>query len=522
MRATVNGAADWAGKPATAAAVLLFLVVLLLLAFGDGLAYMVQIWHREEYSHGWLIPFIALFMAWRRRRDVLAAEWHSEWAGVALVGFAMIALVLGELSTLYTIIQYGFLLALAGFVLAAVGWGALRALAVPLIYLVFMIPFPNFLYNTLSQKLQLLSSAIGVAFMRLFDVSVFLEGNVIDLGVYQLQVVEACNGLRYLFPLMSFGFLCAYLFRAPLWQRALVFLSSVPLTVLMNSFRVGVIGILVNSYGIQQAEGFLHYFEGWVIFMSCVALMFAEMWLLTRLTQRERSFRDTFNLDFGEEPETGWRWPRVEPPLVLAVVAVVVTAIGLRFVEHRDEIVPERTRFSTFPLVVDDWRGVEEPLEPRIVEALDVDDYIMANYVHLADKMPVNFYVAYYSSQRKGASIHSPRSCLPGHDWEMEQLSVRKVEGLGMPLRVNRVVISKSGQRQLVYYWFEQRGRKLTSEYAVKAYLLLDAIKLNRTDGALVRVTTPVMRGTDIAEAEQRLQDLLRELYPRLSPYIPN
>src|SRR6185503_10675475 len=157
MTATPNGAAHWAGKPVTAAAVLLFLMVLLLFAFGDGLAYMVQIWHREEYSHGWLIPVIALFMAWRSRRDVLAAEWRSEWAGAALVGFAMIALVLGELSTLYTIIQYGFLLALAGFVLAAVGWGALRALAVPLIYLVFMIPFPNFLYNTLSQKLQLVS-----------------------------------------------------------------------------------------------------------------------------------------------------------------------------------------------------------------------------------------------------------------------------------------------------------------------------------------------------------------------------
>jgi exosortase D (VPLPA-CTERM-specific) len=283
-----------------------------------------------------------------------------------------------------------------------------------------------------------------------------------------------------------------------------------------------VIGILVNSYGIEQAEGFLHYFEGWVIFMSCVALMFAEMWLLTRLTQPSRSFRDTFNLDFGEAPEGGWRWPRIEPPLVFAMVVVGVTAIGLQFVQHRDEIVPERTRFSAFPLQVDDWRGVEEQLEPRIVKALDVEDYILANYVRPDDKTPVNFYVAYYSSQRKGASIHSPRSCLPGHDWEMEQLSVRRVEGLGTPFQVNRVVISKAGQRQLVYYWFEQRGRKLTSEFATKAYLLWDAIKLNRTDGALVRLTTPVPRGTDIAAAEQRMQDLLRTLYPKLSPYIPN
>ena len=122
-------------------------------------------------------------------------------------------------------------------------------------------------------QLQLLSSQLGVAFIRLFHIPVFLEGNVIDLGVYKLQVVDACSGLRYLYPMMSLGFLAAYLFQAPLWQRAIVFLSTIPITIAMNSLRIGLVGILVDHFGPQDADGFLHMFEGWIIFIACAGLL---------------------------------------------------------------------------------------------------------------------------------------------------------------------------------------------------------------------------------------------------------
>ena len=113
--------------------------------------------------------------------------------------------------------------------------------------------------------------------MRLFGVSVYLEGNVIDLGVYKLQVAEACDGLRYLFPLMTIGFLIAYFFKATFWKRALLFLSSIPITILMNSFRVGTIGVMVEHWGVRMAEGFLHEFQGWMVFMASGALMMLSL-----------------------------------------------------------------------------------------------------------------------------------------------------------------------------------------------------------------------------------------------------
>ena len=130
-----------------------------------------------------------------------------------------------------------------GGIWAIVGDRIFRQIWLPIFFLFFAIPLPQFLYQGLSAKLQLLSSELGVSFIRLCDISVYQEGNVIDLGAMKLQVVEACSGLRYLFPLMSLAFMCAYFFKATLWKRVVIFLSSIPITVFMNSFRIGLIGV---------------------------------------------------------------------------------------------------------------------------------------------------------------------------------------------------------------------------------------------------------------------------------------
>ncbi len=170
----------------------------------------------------------------------------------------------------------------------------LKVVFIPLVLLVFAIPMPYFVDALLSFRLQLISSELGTLFIRALGIPVFLEGNLIDLGVYKLQVVEACSGLRYLYPLMSLGFLAAYLYQAPFWQRAIVFLSTIPITIVMNSFRIGMVGVLVNYWGPQDADGFLHMFEGWIIFLACSGLLVLEMTLMSKFLLR-RNFWEVFN-----------------------------------------------------------------------------------------------------------------------------------------------------------------------------------------------------------------------------------
>jgi EpsI family protein len=137
----------------------------------------------------------------------------------------------------------------------------------------------------------------------------------------------------------------------------------------------------------------------------------------------------------------------------------------------------------------------------------------------------VNFYVASYASQRKGQSAHSPRSCIPGGGWEIQDISPLEIDGVqfhGQAARANRVEIQKGRHRQLVYYWFQQRGRVITSEYEVKMRLLLDSIQLNRTDGALVRLTTVIRAGESWEVGDRRLTEFMQSLSGQLDAYVPS
>src|SRR5260370_15959290 len=222
------------------------------------------------------MPAVAAFLIWQQKDSLEQIPFEGSWRGVGLVLLGGGLLVLGELATVYSLVQYAYLVTLYGLVLSFTGRRAFRLLGVPLLILAFMIPLPAFFLYNLSTNLQLLSSELGVWFMRLFGISVFVEGNVIDLGGYKLQVAEACDGLRYLFPLMTLGFLIAHFYKGAAWKRIVLFLSSIPVTIIMNSARIGTIGLMVEHWGIGMAEGFLHEVQGWMGVMMSAGLLLGE------------------------------------------------------------------------------------------------------------------------------------------------------------------------------------------------------------------------------------------------------
>lgn len=506
--------------------VLFLAAIIMSTIFYDGLAFMVKWWERDEYSHGYLIPFITAFLIWQKKDELEQVPFKGSWVGVLLVLFGALVFFIGELSSLYTIIQYGFLIVLYGVALSFMGWRAFRVILVPLLILAFMIPLPNFIYNNLSSDLQLISSQIGVAFIRLFGISVYLEGNVIDLGTYKLQVVEACSGLRYLFPLMTLGFIAAYFFKEAFWKRAVIFLSSIPITILMNSFRIGAIGVMVEYWGQSMAEGFLHDFEGWIIFMACTAILILEMWVLTHIGKDRKPLREAFGLEFPEPtPADATIIYRKIPTQVFAATGVLVLALLVSTqLDERTEIIPERVSFAGFPGQIGSWKGRPDQLEQIVLDQLKLDDYVITDYVDEEGRQ-VNFYVAYYGSQSKGESAHSPRSCLPGGGWRIKSFTLEEVSGVsiaGVPLTVNRFVIQKGDISQVVYYWFQGRNRIITNEYMVKWFLLWDGLTRSRTDGALVRLTAFVAPGEDPAEADRRLTSFAKDVSGILSDYIPD
>ena len=179
---------------------------------------------------------------------------------------------------------------------------------------------------------------------------------------------------------------------------------------------------------------------------------------------------------------------------------------------------------SEFPSAFGAWQGRRETMEQHYIDALEFDDYLLTDYTRPGTP-PLNLYIAYYDSQRKGASVHSPRSCLPGGGWRIESFTQRAFENAGTDgatLHVNRAVMSMGDQRTLVYYWFQQRGRNMTNEYLVKWFLFWDALWRNRTDGALVRLTMPVSTTLGVEQADKAMEDFARAIAPELGAYLPD
>jgi exosortase D (VPLPA-CTERM-specific) len=482
---------------------------------------------RPEYGHGLVIPFVAAFLIWKRKSWLSTQSLHGSWTGALLVLVALAAGAVGVMSSVVTIQQYAYFFILFGLVASLTGWQVLIKLRAPLLMLLFMVPLPEFLYANFSAALQLISSQIGVWVIRLFGISVYLEGNVIDLGTYKLQVAEACDGLRYLFPLMTIGFIAAYMYHAPMWKRIVLFASTIPITILMNSARIGVIGITVNRWGVGMAEGVLHSFQGWMIFMCTCALLLLELILLSRIGKDRRHWRESFGIPesvpvvAADPPQR----TRSMPLAYLSGISLVLffSVLAWSLPTASVATVP-RDGLDSFPVQVGAWESRRTTLDKIYLDILQMDDYLLANF-YRDNTTPTNLYIAWYNSQEGGRSIHSPRSCLPGGGWRFDSIeSVRLAEiSIGkVPLRVNRVLISLGNSRQLVYYWFQQRGRVVTNEYAVKWYLFWDGLTRRRSDGALIRLVTPVPNAAAIPAADAELSRFAAALAPLVPRFVPD
>ncbi len=511
-------------------ALLIAILVGFALYFKDGIFSLLAAWEKPEYSHGPLIPLVAGFLILRELRDENpVTQKGSEIPGLLVVLLGLLVGLLGNLTQIPYFITYGLLIALGGLILLVAGARRGKKFWAAWVYLLFMLPLPNAAYWQLSTKLQFISSNIGVEFIRAMSIPVLLEGNIIDLGIYKLQVAEACNGLRYLFPLASFGFLFAVLYRGPFWHRAILFLSSLPITVLMNSFRIGIIGVMVNSYGIEQAEGFLHWFEGWAIFLACMAILLAEAWILQRLTKEPKSALAMLDLD-----SSGLAAPlkglfAISWTSILAGVAALSIIAGVTWsvLPKPTSVVPDHLPFAIFPLEFGEsaeWRGEMFRHSLEIEQVLAADDYLSVSYRNADGKNAINLFSAFYNSTTDGSGIHSPEICIPGSGWEVsrwQRYDVKMTAGNRRDLTVNRAVIQKGQDRQIVYYWFEMRGKNFASEYQAKFSTVWDSMTRQRADGALMRVITPLLPGESEAAGDARLASFLPNALTVLPEFIP-
>jgi exosortase D (VPLPA-CTERM-specific) len=496
---------------------------------------MFRRWQGEDYNYCYLIPFVVLYLLWEKLPALKPIPSKNAWTGIIPLLIGICFFWIGELSGEYYSLYLSSWFVIIGLCWSQMGWPKFRVILFPIAFILTMFPPPNFFYYNISLKLKLISSKLGVDLLQVFGMSAYREGNVIDLGFTQLQVVDACSGLRYLIPLIVLAILVAYFSKGALWEKIVLVISAIPISIFINSFRIASVGMLYPIWGRQVAEGFLHDFSGWLIFMVSLAILLAELALLNKFLEFLKIKKSDQNGldDEKSEPKVPtersdnpgdkqglWLW--LHPPqFIISVILLGATMALSQGVEFREKVSVNKP-FHLFPLQIEEWSGKKHGLEQQIIEELDFTDYITADYVNPSQRT-VSFYTAFYESQSKGESIHSPESCLPGGGWVSEQSGELEIP-LGLQnrsIRVNRTVIRMGDYKQLVYYWFPSRGRILTNAYELKLYTFWDALTRQRTDGALVRVLTPVYPYEKLALAEERLQGFVSQVVPLLDEFLP-
>jgi exosortase len=246
-----------------------------------------QWWTDPDYGHGFFIPLFSGYVLWREHERWTKGPIKPTNSGLLAMVGAVALLLLGSLGAELFLTRLSLVVLLTGMVLFLAGWGVLRAVSFPLGYLIFMIPIPVIIYNQITFPLQLLASRLAAFCLELVQVPVLRDGNVLVLPNFSLEVVEACSGIRSLMTLISLAVAYGYLLERRAWVRYLLASLMVPIAIVSNAIRIMGAGILAHRFGPAAAEGFLHMFSGWVIFVVALALMFVCHGILRQIRKEQ-------------------------------------------------------------------------------------------------------------------------------------------------------------------------------------------------------------------------------------------
>src|SRR3990172_10580491 len=239
-------------------------------------------WDNPDYSHGFLVPLITLFLVWQRHRELKDIEASPSRWGLFIILVSLLMLAVGQVGAERFLTSFSLLPLIAGLVLYLMGRQFLARLAFPLILLIFMIPPPAILFNQITVPLQLFAAGTATSALQLIGVPVLREGNVITLATQVLEVTEACSGIGSIVSLTLLALLFSYFTHSSLWKRAVLTVSAVPIAIVANAFRVAGTGFLSHFFTPEAAMGFYHTFSGWLVFVVAFALLLVEGFLLSQ------------------------------------------------------------------------------------------------------------------------------------------------------------------------------------------------------------------------------------------------
>ena len=245
---------------------------------------MVEDWYNDpNYSHGFLVPLISVYFLSENWGALKVTPLRPSNLGLPVIIGSLLLLMLGYIGTEYFTMRSSLVFLLAGIVLYWLGWAVLRLTSLPIAFLIFMVPLPYIVYDSLAFPLKLLVTKASVGVLKILTIPVVSEGNIIMFPQTVLEVADACSGLRSLMSLVTLAVALAFMTQKTSLKRTILIVSAVPVAIVTNMFRVITTGVLANRYGAAAAEGFFHEFAGLAVFALAMVILFVEGAILKKV-----------------------------------------------------------------------------------------------------------------------------------------------------------------------------------------------------------------------------------------------
>ena len=499
------------------------LIVSFFLCYWTTIKGLYPVWiNDEDYNYAFLIPLISAYLIWERRRQIISTPINTNMGGGIFFFLFLIISVYGILGSSPSAVRPAIPLIILSVTLFCFGWEMFKVLVFPLSLLIFMIPLPTLFGTVIGVHLKTISTLLGKAILMLAGISVFVEGNVIDLGVTQLQVVDACSGLRYILPLLALGVLFAYFFEKTRWKQIVFVISTIPIAILTNGIRIGATGILARLYGAEVAEGFFHGFSGWLVFMLAFALLLllhVGMGFITHRpksgVEKKRSVKEISTIDKSHSLS-------IHFPVV--IVSVFMLAVGLLgFSTSTLPAIRIQGGLAGFPMSFKEWSGKREIVPAEIISLSGAEDAFSAVYLD-HQKSAVSLYVGYRGSPFGESEnfFHSPSVCLPSSGWKTMSFGTHVINNVAQfsNITVKKMLIERMGERQLVYYWFQTRNRVSHDVNINRFHLTLHALQRDNTHDLFIRPIMPLKKDERVEDAEIKVDQFVRDMMEALLKFL--
>lgn len=476
-------------------------------AFASVMSLLIITWRRDDYSHGFLIPFISIYLVWLKRMELKSIPIQPNIImGTLIMFFSSLIYILGRMGSVVLVQTSSIIVMIPGMILMLLGKDYLKSLVFPLSYLVLMVPvFDIFMYE-FHWPFQLISATLGAGLLTLFHIPVFQNLQYLELPNITLEVAESCSGVHFIVSIIAVGIPLAYFTQKEWWRRLGLILIAIVISILANSLRVALIGVWTYNGG-EVVHGPLHIFQGLFVSVVGFSFLFVLAWVFANnpnstqesLRRKEMAAMDSRYID-AKRFNRGF-----------LVTVALLFALSSYIYLHKLQPVPLKRDLKGFPLKFGKWQGndVVFRLKDKPFRVEGADSEITRLYRDNSNR-EIILYVAYFESQRQNKELIHHKLY---RFYEYEE-KVEIPAGIKGSVRINRTVLRDGTQLNLVLFYYTLNGRIVANRYKAKFMTALDGLIHGRTNGAVVIVFSRLSRLDELNEVQNHEIEFIRETFP--------